>query len=62
MKIRCLKCNDIIDSSSSIGCIWCKCGSCHIDNIGNNLTRIGGDAKYIMLVYENGTEKNLETK
>lgn len=60
MKIKCLKCNDIINSSSIIGYVSCKCGACHIDNIGNNLTRIGGDFKYIAIISENGTEKKLE--
>ena len=59
MKIRCLKCNDIIESISRHDCRSCKCGSCHIDG-GTQYTRIGGDFKYINLVYEDGTEKNLE--
>lgn len=48
MKIRCLICNDILDPATSHGFIECKCGACHIDNIGNNLTRIGGDFNKIV--------------
>lgn len=59
MKIRCLKCNDIIESISLHDCRNCRCGACHIDG-GPQYTRIGGDFKYINLVYEDGTEKNLE--
>lgn len=59
MKIRCLKCNDIIESKDLHDCVSCKCGACSIDG-GNQYTRIGGDFKYINLVYEDGTEKNLE--
>ncbi len=56
MKIRCLKCNDIIESKDLHDCISCKCGACSIDG-GNQYTRIGGDTHYINIVYEDGTEK-----
>ena len=59
MKIRCLKCNDVIESKNLHDCISCKCGACSIDG-GNQYTRIGGDSHYINLVSENGTEKILE--
>ena len=59
MKIRCLKCNEIIESMSLHDCRNCKCEACHIDG-GTQYTRIGGDPKFINLVYEDGTEKNLE--
>ena len=42
MKIRCLKCNDIIESKDLHDCVSCKCGACSIDG-GNQYTRIGGD-------------------
>ena len=61
MKIRCLKCNDIIESMSLHDCRDCKCGACHIDG-GTHYTRIGGNPKYINVIYEDGTEKNLEEK
>ena len=38
MKIRCLKCNDIIESLSVHDYKKCKCGACSIDG-GNEYTR-----------------------
>lgn len=46
MKIKCLKCNDIIESLSVHDFKYCKCGACSIDG-GNEYTRIGGDFDYI---------------
>ena len=43
MKIRCLKCNDIIESMSLHDCRDCKCGACHIDG-GTEYTRIGAQS------------------
>ena len=51
MKIRCLKCNDIIESLSVHDKKVCKCGACFIDG-GNEYTRVGGDFKYIHWVYD----------
>lgn len=62
MKIRCLICNDILDSATSHGFVECKCAACHIDNIGNNLTRIGGDFTKIVTIKEDGTEEKLFPK
>ena len=62
MKIRCLICNDILDSATSHGFVECKCGACHIDNIGNNLTRIGGDFTKIVTIKDDGTEEKLFSK
>ncbi len=59
MKIKCLKCNDIIESLSQHDFKYCKCNSCSIDG-GTQYTRIGGDPKYINIVSEDGTEKSLE--
>ena len=42
MKIKCLKCNDIIESLSEHDFKKCKCGACFIDG-GNQYTRIGGN-------------------
>ena len=55
MKIKCLKCNDIIESLSVHDFKYCKCGACSIDG-GNQYTRIGGDPEYISWVYEDGRE------
>ena len=58
MKIRCLKCKDIIESLSVHDYRKCKCGACSIDG-GKEYTRIGGDFKFINIVNENGTEQEL---
>lgn len=55
MKIRCLKCNDIIESLSAHGLKECSCGSCFI-NGGDKYIRIGGEFKDIAFVYEDGTK------
>ncbi|MBR3697379.1 MAG: hypothetical protein IKM97_03840 [Clostridia bacterium] len=59
MKIRCLKCNDIIESKKLHDCVSCKCGACSIDG-GNQYTRIGGDFNYINIINEDGKEELLE--
>lgn len=58
MKIRCLKCNDVIESKDLHDCVSCKCGACSIDG-GNQYTRIGGDFKCINIINEDGTEELL---
>lgn len=59
MKIRCLKCNDIIESLSVHDFKYCKCGACSIDG-GNDYTRIGGDFKYINWIYNDGHEESVQ--
>lgn len=56
MKIKCLLCNDIIESMSLHDCKYCKCEACSIDG-GKQYTRIGGDFDKIVVVNEDGTEK-----
>ena len=58
MKIRCLKCNDIIESLSVHDYKKCKCGACFIDG-GNQYTRIGGNPESIVIIKGNGTEEKL---
>ena len=55
MKIKCLKCYDIIESLSQHDFKRCKCGSTSIDG-GDVCTRIGGDLKNINIVHEDGEE------
>lgn len=62
MKIKCLICNDVLNSTNSNGLIKCKCGACHIDNIGNNITRIGGDFSKIVAIKDDGIEEKLFSK
>lgn len=61
MKIRCLKCNDIIESLSVHDYRKCKCGESFIDG-GSEYTRIGGDFKFICIINEDGTEENIDRK
>lgn len=58
MKIRCLKCNDIIESKSEHEFSKCKCGACFIDG-GDKYTRIGGNLDEINIVNSDGTEERL---
>lgn len=58
MKIKCLKCNDIIESLSVHDFKYCKCGACSIDG-GNQYTRVGEDFEYIHWVYEDGHEEEI---
>ena len=61
MKIKCLKCNDIIESLSQHDYRKCKCGACSIDG-GNAYNRIGGDLKYIHTIDENGNEREIKVE
>ena len=58
MKIKCLKCNDIIESKHIHDLQECKCGACFIDG-GNQYTRVGGDFKYMRWVFEDGHEEEV---
>ena len=58
MKIKCLKCNDIIESKSVHDCKRCKCGECSIDG-GDVYHIISGDFDYIAVVKDDGTEEKI---
>ena len=60
MKIKCLKCNDIIESLSVHDFKKCKCGACFIDG-GDQYTRIGGNPDDIVIIKHDGTEEKLKT-
>ena len=50
MKLKCLKCNSIIESKSRHDFVKCKCGECFIDG-GRDYTRYGcEDIKNIKLI------------
>lgn len=53
MKIKCLKCGDIIENDLKGTMIWCKCGSCFLDGTPSYL-RIGGDPKFMEEIKEDG--------
>ena len=59
VKIKCLKCNDIIESKHVHDSKKCKCGACFIDG-GDKYTRVGGDLKYIHWVYDDGHEEEIK--
>jgi hypothetical protein len=40
-KVKCLKCNDIIESMHRHDFVWCSCGNIFIDG-GNDYMRFGG--------------------
>lgn len=58
MKIKCLKCNDIIEFLSVHDKKVCKCGAWFIDG-GYEYTRISEDFKYIHWFYDYGYEEEL---
>ena len=58
MKIKNLKCNDIIESLSVHDFQKCKCRACFIDG-GNQYTRIGGDPENIVIIKDDGTAEKL---
>ena len=58
MRIKCLKCYDIIESKHIHDLKYCTCGACFIDG-GDKYTRIGGDLEYIHWVYDDGSEKEI---
>lgn len=58
MKIKCLKCNDIIESKSKHDFKKCKCGACFIDG-GDEYTRVGGNLDDIILINKDGTEEKM---
>ncbi len=40
-RIKCLKCGDVIESTSVHDFKWCSCGSCAVDGGHNYLRRVG---------------------
>lgn len=55
MKIKCKKCNTIIEGDKKGHLIWCKCGACFIDETPY-YARIGGEPEDIEEVKENKDE------
>lgn len=55
MKIRCLKCNDVIESLYKHDYRKCKCGSSSIDG-GKVYTRIDGDLEKINIINDDGSK------
>ena len=57
-KVKCLKCNDIIESKHRHDFVWCSCGSCAVDG-GDEYLRIVGDFDTIRIIQEDGTEEDI---
>ena len=58
MKIKCLKCNDVIESLHRHDFKWCKCGNIFIDG-GKDYYRYGGkglEDKTIEFIKEDSDE------
>lgn len=56
MKIKCLNCNDIIESKNRHDLVSCKCSNCYID-VGQDYLHFGGkEFDKILIVFDDGTE------
>lgn len=56
MKIKCLNCNEIIESKHRYDLANCKCDNCYIDG-GQDYLHFGGiDFSKILIIFDDGTE------
>lgn len=60
MKIKCKKCNDIIEGDKKGTFIQCKCKSCYIDET-KYYVRVGGNPSEIEQCVEEGGKENWTT-
>lgn len=56
MKIKCLICDDIIESKSVHNLVSCKCTNCYIDGGQDYLHFGGNDFSKILIIFDDGTE------
>lgn len=57
MKLKCLLCNEIIESKYRHDFVVCKCGGCFVDG-GKDYFRFGGkDFSKIVIINDDGTEE-----
>ena len=56
MKIKCLCCNDTIESKSTHNLVSCKCNNCYIDGGQDYLHFGGNDFNKILIIFDDGTE------
>ena len=56
MKIKCLYCNDTIESKSTHNLVSCKCNNCYIDGGQDYLHFGGNDFNKILIIFDDGTE------
>ena len=56
MKIKCLNCNETIESKSRHNLVSCKCENCYVDG-GQDYLHFGGDDfSKILIIFDDGTE------
>ena len=56
MKIKCLNCNDIIESKHRHDLVTCKCDNCYIDG-GQDYLHFGGNHySKILIIFDDDTE------
>lgn len=56
MKIKCLNCNDIIESKHRHDLVTCKCDNCYIDG-GQDYLHFGeNDYSKILIIFDDDTE------
>lgn len=56
MKIKCLNCNDIIESKHRHDLVACKCDNCYIDGGQDYLHFGGNDYSKILIIFDDDTE------
>ena len=56
MKIKCLLCNDIIESRHRHDLVSCECENCYIDGRKDYLHFGGKDFNKILILFDDGTE------
>lgn len=57
-KIRCTKCNDVIESKHRHDFVRCSCGAVAVDG-GDDYLRIVGNLHAAKIVNDDGTERGL---
>lgn len=57
-RIKCSKCNDVIESRHQHDFKWCKCKTVFVDG-GNAYWRCGGDLSCIIRIYDDENEEYL---
>ncbi|WP_113886451.1 DUF7695 domain-containing protein [Clostridium butyricum] len=57
-KIKCLKCGDVIESTSIHNMVWCKCLSCAVDG-GKEYVRFTGEENTYAIMTEYEDEGNV---
>ena len=56
MEIKCLNCNDTIESKSTHNLVSSKCNNCYIDGEQDYLHFGGNDFNKILVIFDDGTE------